>query len=177
MLGLLIASVSLATSTLVVAIVTGVLVGVTGVLAWYGRKDVAAQERPVLLVDERRILLEQQNMGERGERNLLRCHVENAGSGPALNIEAALDLPRGLQVIGAPPLQSLSTGEGPREFEWRSMPPPPPVPPHWRIALVYRDLSGRRFRTFVELTVGATYGVSPPVTQDVARIRRWRGSG
>lgn len=112
MLELLASSPSLATSTFVLALVTSVLVIATVVLAWYGREEVAAQERPALLIDERRIEFQQENAGEREERIVLDCYVDNAGRGPALNIEATVDRPENLQVIDAPPLQSLPTGEG-----------------------------------------------------------------
>jgi hypothetical protein len=49
MLRLLAASPSLSTSTFVLALVTSALVVASFVLAWYGSKDAAAHERPVLL--------------------------------------------------------------------------------------------------------------------------------
>jgi hypothetical protein len=167
---------SLAASTLALAVVTAALVVVTVVL---GRRDAAAFERPVLLVDEREIKFEVENAGTREERIVLDCRVENAGSGPALNIESVVEIDRDegeLPVIDAPPLQSLSTGDAPRLFRWRSQPPGAPVPPGWRLVLVYGDLAGRRYRTTVEFTVGTNYSVSPRATQRVSSIQRWRPS-
>lgn len=162
---------SLATSTFVLAVVTAVLVAATALLAWYGRKDVAAQERPVLLVDERRIQFGAETGRGNAPRLLLSCFVENAGSGPALNLEATVAWPEDLHVLDKPPLQSVSTGDAPRELRWRCF-PQETVPVHWAITLAYQDLSGRSFRTDVDFNVEATYEVYPRVVQ---RVSRWRG--
>jgi hypothetical protein len=81
---------SLAASTFVLALVTVVGVAATFLLAWYGRKDVAAQERPVLLADERRIEFHQENLGESEERQIA---LGSTSDDPRLSAETRLRLP------------------------------------------------------------------------------------
>jgi hypothetical protein len=145
----------------------------TFLLASYSRRDVAAQERPVVLVEQPAVTF--WAPGERGPNRALEFRVSNAGRGPALNVATFVAQPQNLHVTDVPLSHSYAVGNPLSQLLWAFLDPPPPVPVRWEVWITYSDLSGRRFATVVEFQTDTEWRASS-ARQRVQRANKpwWR---
>jgi hypothetical protein len=152
------------------AVVTAILASATVLLALYGRKDVVAQERPVVLA--RSPVSFHQPSGE-GSPPQIHLIATNSGRGPALNLEGRILEPPEIsgRIVQNPPRLPLPLGVEQRLAWTFDGPLPSPVPSAWMATLTYQDLSDRFYQTIVTFTVGANLRTNSQ-TQTVRRGRR-----